>query len=215
MKRGLATGVLLVLVSSGCNLQKTLWQAGIPGLETPLVVTRSVPVAGYIEVDLAGSGLHLDSFTPATEECAAVLKPEAAVDYVASGPYGTFQRGEQTCNAIGLGSLREWRDRRPSQTNAVMSPRAQADYRVWYQDEKQVFLRGRFPLGALLGFSGLDDTIAVVPNTPVCQQPIREGVASMQYSQTGENPLYLLSGNAQCPILALLQPLPGSEIKRW
>ena len=215
MRRELASAVLLGVVAFGCNVQKTLWQAGIPGLETPLVVTRSVPVAGYLEVDLAGSGLHLDSFTPATAECATVLKPEAAVDYVASGPYGTFQRGEQTCNAIGLGSLREWRDRRPSQTTVVMSPRAQADYRVWYQDAKQVFLRGRFPLGGLLGFTGLDDSIALVPNTPVCQRPIREGVASMQYDQTGEDPLYLLSGDGRCPILALIQPLPGSEIKRW
>jgi hypothetical protein len=179
------------------------------------VVSRSVPVAGYLEVDLVGSGLHLDTFTPASEDCAAVLRPEAAVDYVANGPYGVFQRGDQTCDAIGLGSLREWRDRRPSQTNVVMIPRAQADYKVFHQDAKQVLLRGRFPLGGLLGFTGLDDTIAIVPNIPVCQRPIQSGVASMQFNQNGEFPLVLLSGDGECPITALLQPLPGSEIKRW
>jgi hypothetical protein len=210
MKRAPVGVLWLGLAVLGCNLQKGLWQAGIPGVKTPLVVTRSVPVAGYLEVDLAGSGLHLDSFTPASEDCAAVLRPEVSVDYVANGPYGVFQRGEQTCEAIGLGSLREWRDRRPSQTTVVMSPRAQADYRVWYQDKNQVFLRGRFPLGSLLGFTGLDDTIVVVPNTPVCRAPIQQGVASMQYDQNGPNPLYLLSGDGQCPILALIQPLPGS-----
>jgi hypothetical protein len=215
MRRRMIAATLLAAYALGCNVQRNLWQAGLPGLKTPLVVMRSAPVAGYLEVDLAGSGLHLDSFTPATQDCVEVLRPEAAVDYVANGPYGTFQRGEQTCDAIGLGSLREWRDRRPSQTNAVMVPRAQANYRVWYQDAKQVWLRGSFPLGGLLGFSGLDDSIAVVPNIPECQAPIRGTVASMQYYQNGENPLALLSGDGQCPILALIQPLPGSEIQRW
>jgi len=210
-----AVSLALLATAAGCNVQKSLWQAGIPGLKTPLMVTRSVPVAGYLEVDLAGSGLHLDSFTPASEACAEVLRPEAAVDYVANGPYGSFQRGDVSCDAIGLGSLGEWRDRRPSQTTVVMSPRAQADFRVWHQDATQVLLRGRFPLGALLGFTGMDDTIVVVPNTPVCQKPIREGVASMQYSQTGENPLVLLSGDGECPIRALVQPLPGSNIQHW
>jgi hypothetical protein len=200
---------------AGCNVQKNLWQAGIPGVKTPLVVVRSVPLAGYLEVDLVGSGLHLDTFTPASEDCATVMRPEAAVDYVASGPYGVFHRGDQTCEAIGLGSLREWRDRRPSQANVVMIPRAQANYEVYYKDAKQVLLRGRFPLGALLGFTGLDDSLAVVPNISVCQRPITSSVASMQYNQNGENPLVLLSGDGECPITALLQPLPGSEIKRW
>jgi len=209
-------GALLLWLgaTSGCNVQKNLWQAGIPGVKTPLVVTRSVPLAGYLQVDLVGSGLHLDTFTPANEDCAAVMRPEGSVDYVANGPYGLFQRGDQTCDAIGLGSLREWRDRRPSQTNVVMVPRAQADYKIYYQDARQVLLRGRFPLGGLLGFSGLDDTIAIVPNVAVCQKPIQSSVASMQYYQNGENPLVLLSGDGECPITALLQPLPGSAVQR-
>lgn len=213
--RWIVASAVAVAGIAGCNAQKALWQAGIPGVKTPLVVTRVVPVAGYLEVDLAGSGLHLDTFTPASEGCAEVMRPEAAVDYVASGPYGNFQRGDTTCEALGLGSLREWRDRRPSQTTVVMQPRAQADFRVWYRDESQVLLRGRFPLGALLGFTGLDDTIAVVPNTQACQQPIRSGVATIQYNQNGPDPLVLLSGDEGCPIRALVQPLPGSEIQRW
>jgi hypothetical protein len=217
MKRDLRAWLvaLLVVAATGCNVQKNLWQSGLPGLKSSFVVTKSEPVFGYIEADLVGSGMHLDSFTPNNADCAEVLKPEAAVDYVANGPYGTFQRGEQTCSAIGLGSLREWRDRRPSQTTVAMLPRAQADFRVVFQDSKQVFLRGRFPLGGLLGFTGMDDTIAIVPNIPECQQPIKQSVASMQYYQNGENPLVLLSGDGECPIRALLQPLPGSEIKQW
>ncbi|MCC6642914.1 MAG: hypothetical protein IT386_17270 [Deltaproteobacteria bacterium] len=213
--RGVAAGFVALVALTGCNAQKALWQAGIPGVKTPLMVTRTVPIAGYLEVDLAGSGLHLDTFTPATADCAEVMRVETTVDYVASGPYGNFQRGDATCEAVGLGSLREWRDRRPSQTNVVMQPRAQAAFAVWHRDPDQIFLRGRFPLGGLLGFTGLDDTIAVVPNTPECQQPIHDGVATMQYSQNGPNPLVLLSGSGECPIRALVQPLPGSEVRRW
>jgi hypothetical protein len=209
----LAAALALATACAGIS-RKAVWQAGIPGVSTPLVVMSTRPVAGYLEVDLSGSGLHLDTFTPADETCASVMKPEASVDYVASGPYGTFQRGDETCSAVGLGSLREWRDRRPSQTTVAMLPRAQASYRVWYQDDRQVFLRGRFPLGALLGFTGLDDTIAIVPNTPACQAPISAGVASMQYYQNGEEPLVLLSGREQCPIQALLQPPAPDGVSR-
>ena len=210
----LAMACLPVLGTVGCNVQKNLWASGLPGLSTSLVVSEVQPAAGYLEAQLQGQGWHLDTFTPADEACTALLRPGAEVAYVANGPYGTLGTGEELCQAIGLGSLREWRDRRPNQTTVVMIPRAQADYKVVYNDEKQVFLRGRFPLGSLLGFTGLDDTIAVVPNTSLCQEPIRDGVASMQYYQTGPHPLVLLSGDGQCPILALVQPLPGSEMQR-
>lgn len=210
----LATACVLASGLSGCNAQKNLWASGLPGLSTDLVVSEVQPVAGYLEVQLAGDGWKLDTFTPADEICLAMLKPGADVAYVANGPYGTLRSGDDVCQAIGLGSLREWRDRRPNQTTVVMIPRAQADYAVVFSDEKQVFLRGRFPLGSLLGFTGLDDAIAVVPNVAVCQRPIQEGVASLQYYQTGPHPLVLLSGDGQCPILALVQPLPGSEPPR-
>ncbi len=214
--KGALLGIALAgALASGCNVQKNVWAAGLPGVDTEMIVGSAVPVAGYIEVDLLGKGWKLHTFTPADEVCARMLEPESTVSYVANGPYGTLQSGGDVCQAIGLGSLREWRDRRPSQTTVVMIPRAQADYEVYYRDAKQVFLRGRFPLGSLLGFTGLDDTIAIVPNIPVCQRPIESGVASMQYYQTGENPIVLLSGAGECPILALLQPLPGSEVKRW
>lgn len=213
--RLLAVGLALLGLGSGCQTQQALWQAGIPGTKTSLVVASVVPVAGYLEVTLAGSGMRLDTFTPASETCAEVMRPEAAVDYVASGPYGNFQRGDTVCEAIGMGSLREWRDRRPSQTTVVMQPRAQSDFRVWARDDRQVLLRGRFPLGSLLGFTGLDDAIAVVPDSPSCQQPIRDGVATMQYDQQGPEPLLLLTRGEPCPIRALVQPLPGSQIQRW
>lgn len=208
-----ATGRVLVaaalaLAAAGCNVQKNLWSTGLPGLSTTLVVREVQPAAGYLEAQLAGQGWTLDTFTPADEVCASMLKPGADVDYVSNGPYGTLRSGDAICQAIGLGSLREWRDRRPSQTTVVMIPRAQADYRVVFSDEKQVFLRGRFPLGSLLGFTGLDDAIAVVPNAAVCQRPIQSGVASMQYYQTGPQPLVLLSGDGECPILGLIQPQP-------
>jgi hypothetical protein len=205
----LATGVSFA--TNGCNAQKAVWATGLPGTSTSLVVAGVHEAAGYLEATLEGKGWTLDTFTPDDEVCRAMLRPGAAVEYEARGPYGTLSAGGESCRAVGLGSLREWRDRRPNQTTVVMIPRAQADYRIFWSDEQQVFLRGRFPLGSLLGFTGLDDAIAVVPNTAVCRKPIEEGVASMQYYQSGPQPLVLLSGEGQCPILALVQPLPGGR----
>lgn len=199
--------LLLTAAVSACNLSRNVWQAGIPGVRTSFTVSKVVERGGYLDVTVTGEAARLRSFVPADAECAAVLVPEAAVDYLAIGPYGGFEREGQRCQAIGIGTLHEWRDRRP-ETPGSLIPRAQARYRVVYEDAELVFLRGRFPVTGRLGWVEGADTIAVVPRTPLCERPIRSGVASVEYYPRGKDVLALLSDAGRCPIEGLLQPQP-------
>lgn len=210
-RRATFVALMAAIVVAGCNVQRNVWQAGIPGTATPFTVTRARIVNGYLEAWITGPAAELHTFTPPSEDCMQVLRPEQHVDYVATTAYGRFTHEGVGCDAIGIGSLRQWRDRRPSQTTVVMSPRAQADFRVDYEGEDQIFLRGRFPLARLVGFVSLDDVMAVVPNQPACRQAIQGGVASMQYYQSGPQVLALLAGDQLCPITGLIQPLSPKD----
>ncbi len=195
---------------AGCNPQKTLWQLGLPTFRTPFTVGSLVERGGYLDATLAGSGFELRTFAPADDLCRVVLEPETQVEYVAVGPVGAFRRGDEQCHAVGIGSLREWRNRRPA-TQSLRDtpvPRVQASYRVVHRDDEVIFLRGRFPLASNLGFAGGGDTIAVVPNVPLCQRPIESGVSSMQFYPSGRRVLVLVSDRGLCDIVGLIQPLP-------
>jgi len=196
----------LGVAAVGCLGPRNTFQSGLPGSETPFSVTSVRPLAGVLDVTLAGPAASLRTFVPPGEACLTVLQPEATVQYRSAGPYGSFVRDGETCEAIGLGSLAQWRDRRPSQTKVVMSPRAQARFRVVQRGPDEILLRGRFPLAGLVGFVGLDDSLAVVPNDAACRRAVESGVASMQYYQQGPDVLALLSGDQLCPITGLIRP---------
>jgi hypothetical protein len=201
-----------VLVAAlGCNPSRALYQAGLPGVTTPFSVARVVERGGYLDAILRGKAGELRVFAPADEACAAVLAPEATVAFSSEGAGGTMERDGRVCRGVGRGSLEEWRDRRARPgTLQTTIPRAQAAYRVVYRDADVVFLRGRFPLAGLIGWSEVGDTVAVVSDTEVCREPIAAGVASLEYRPAGPNVLALVTRQGLCPIEGLLQPLPGS-----
>jgi len=72
-------------------------------------------------------------------------------------------------------------------------------------------LRGNFPLAGYLGFAGVSDVVAVVPQSPECQGSIESGVASMEYRGKGSRALVLLGGDAPCQMRGLIQP-PSQSI---
>jgi hypothetical protein len=216
MQRGapalLALG-LLVGALSACNTQKAGFQMGAPGVGTDMAVSKLKQRAGYLDVTLAGNGWSLRTFLPANEVCTRVTRGEAAVRYLNSGPYGTVERDGERCEAAGMGSLHEWRDRQPRSQSASIIPSGRAEFRTVYEDEEVVFLRGRFPQTGRVGFSGMGDSIAVVANSAVCQRPIESGRATIEFFPGGRNVLTLGSRDGRCPIEGLIRPLGPADLE--
>jgi hypothetical protein len=199
-------------LSSACSPSKTAFQLGVPGTSVEMTVARAAPRDGYLDLELRAPDFSLRSFVPASELCMRVAERGARVQYHAGSPYGTLVRGGDRCDASGMASLREWRNRRPRETSELV-PSGQATYRVVYQDEELSFLRGVFPLVGLLGFSGMGDTIAVVPNTPECRRAIESATSTVEYFHAGRNVLTLSSREGRCNIEALLRPLAESDVQ--
>ena len=213
--RGLCIGLALggfVLGTSACNPSKTKMQLGIPGTGVDMTVTQANPRGGYLDTELQGDGFTLRTWLPASELCQRVVSAEAPVRYSSNSSYGTFILGDDRCEAIGIADLREWRNRRPRQTSRVI-PSGRASYGVVYQDEEVSFLRGSFPLVGLLGFSGMGDSIAVVPNTALCQGPIGRDTSTIEYFHGGRNVLTLSSSEGRCNIEGLIRPLSGADVQ--
>ena len=187
--------------------QKTAFQLGLLGSHLEMTVVRVVPRGPYLEVWLHAPGLELVSFAPADALCREVLAEESAIAYRSGGTGGSFERAGQRCEAAGIGSLEEWRARRPQPRTSSPVPSGPASFRVIYQDEELAFARGRFPLAALLGWTGSGDTVAAIPNTEICRRPLESGVGTLQYFRGGRHVLTLTSEGGLCPIAGLLVPL--------
>jgi hypothetical protein len=188
--------------------QKTSFQLGLPGSRIAMTVARVVPRGPYLEALLRAPGLELTSYAPADAPCARVLAEEQQVEYASGGWGGSFERAGERCEAAGIGSLPEWRKRRPQPRTRSPVPSAPASYRVIYEDEQIALARGRFPLAGLLGWAGGDDSVAAIPNSPVCHAPLRSGAGTMQYFPGGREVLALMGQWGPCPIVGLLAPPP-------
>jgi hypothetical protein len=202
------------LVALACNPSKNAFQLGVPGSRVEMNVARATPRFGILDTELHGAGWTLHTYLPASARCQRVVAGETGVAYLSSGPYGTLLRGNERCAAIGIGSLREWRNRRPRSASggAAVIPSAQASYRRVFEDEEVVFLRGNFPLASLLGFAGLGDTIAVVPRVAVCQRAIESTTSTLEFFHAGRNVLTLSSADGRCNILGLVRPPAPADL---
>jgi hypothetical protein len=187
--------------------EKTAFQLGLFGSQLDMTVVRVAPHGPYLEVWLQAPGLDLVSWAPADALCREVLAEESRIAYRSGGTGGSFERAGQRCEASGIGSLEEWRERRPQPRTPSPVPSAPASYRVIYQDDELAFARGRFPLASLLGWTGSHDTVAAIPNTPICQRPLRSSAGTLQYFRGGREVLTLTSEEGLCPITGLLVPL--------
>src|SRR5262245_26087532 len=112
---------------------------GIPGVDTAFRVTRAEERGEFIDATLAGAAGALRVFAPPSETCRRVLAPEASVEFAMKGA-GRMTRDGDGCDAAGIGPLEELRQRRGNPTGLIV-PRAQASYRVVYEDAAGAFLR--------------------------------------------------------------------------
>jgi hypothetical protein len=164
--------------------------------------------AGFLDTVLRGENLVRRLYFPPTETCQAILVRDADVEYVRSGRWGVVRSEAEVCEPVGIGLLAQWRDR-SNRPVGRRTPRGQATFTVFYQDEEVALARGRFPVANFLGWVGADDTIAVIPRRPECRGPLESGASTMEFRISGRHALLLAPGQNPCPIVGLIRPPPG------
>jgi hypothetical protein len=195
------------LVLGGCSLDSVVAAAGIPGTRYPAQIKNVKERGSYIDAFVDAGGFQYRLFFPANDTCRGLLTDPAGLSFTWLGLMGRVTRGEERCDAVGVLSLRAWRDRQPRKSREPL-PRAPARYHQVYLDAEIIQLHGRFPLASQLGFSGSGRLIVVIPNDENCDGFGERGTASMEYRVTGPHPLTLLDKDKICPVLGLAQPPP-------
>jgi hypothetical protein len=179
-----------------------------PFSSTDASVNAVSELGPYLLVELRGRGANLTLFTPVTETCARVLRPEASVVYSKSGIFGRITRDNESCDPVGVASLAAWRDRTFRRRGRPL-PRAQVQFTTLYEGKQLVLLRGRFPMVGRVGIPGGFDLVAMVANDAVCRPVIERGVASMEFRDAGPMPFSLVGERARCEVLGFAAP-PGA-----
>ena len=208
--RSVALAASLCLVFAACNLRTNMWRMGLGSWATDLTVARVESRWVFLESTLVGHGLSLTVYTPASEECAHVMQLEEPVDYVERGVGGRFLRDGVQCDTVGIGPplVQRTRGGRGGSLRSQPIPRERSSFRVVFEDEEVMLLRGRFVLASRIGWRGGQDSVAVVPNESRCRLAVEGGVASMEFRPAGRNTLSLVSREGPCPIIRLIIPPP-------
>ena len=206
----------IALLALSCAHSTTVWRMRIRGASTEFTVAGVVPRGGYLDVSLTGQS-PLRTFIPDTVECRRIVKSGARVRYVWDGALGNLSEpvGSRSCQAVGIGSLGEWRLTRPEDTGlpqGQLLPREVARYRVVFRDKDVILARGFFPLTRHVGWVGPAEAIVVMSNTPGCTRgPAALGTASLEYFPAGERVLGLVAKDRWCDVEALLLPLAAAR----
>ncbi len=177
---------------------------------------RSVQVASlqqrwhYLDVSLSPGSLRF--FFPNDDVCRKILRRNAEVVYVKRGPLGEVKNdaGER-CEPVGIASLRAWRDRSFRPRTQTPVPRSHATFEVVHRDGELAYARGRFLLASLVGWTNVDDTIALLPDTKSCQKPIESGIGSMEFRYSGKVPYRIVAGGEDCPIVGFVRPVADAN----
>ena len=212
MRRIAVLLLLLPPIALACATSTTAWRMRIRGTSTEFTVERAVPRGGYLDVSLRGAS-PLRTFLPDTVECRQLTKSGARVRYVWDGALGALAEpaGSRSCQAVGIGSLSEWRLTRPEDTGLPQGqglPREVARYRVVFRDQDVILARGSFPLTRHVGWVGPAEALVVMKNTPACLRgPAARSTASLEYFPAGDQVLGLVDHDRWCEVEALLLPL--------
>lgn len=177
----------------------------VPFTSTEVQVQGAVARSVYIDTILAGSKFSGRLFFTMTEHCRRMLREGATLKYTRSGPWGELSDSEGVCVPVGIGALSQWRDRNRKPRRAGMQ-RSPAHFEVVFQDDEYALARGRFPMAAALGWTRADDTIAVVPLSETCREPLERGQAAVEYRTNGPEALLLISPSGRCAIEGLIIP---------
>ena len=209
--RRLTLGLLLIAVgalASACSWDSVLAAAGLPGTHFDADVGPATVRGDYLDARVEAGGFDYRFLFPNDPVCRSLLA-ESDLRFVWLAVLGRVTNGRQQCDAVGVMSLRAWRDRQPRPPGGPL-PRAAANFDVVYSDPDLFQLLGRFPLASQLGFTGTQQLVLVLPNAGACKRFDGSGTASMEYRATGPDPLTLISGDRLCVVEGVAQPVrPG------
>ena len=202
------TSLGAILACAGCS--------SLPGVSNapkfPLTmdtVRVFEPVArfGYLEATLQeGDGPPLRFYFPDDPTCRALLQEGAQVEYGGTGTLGNVKgaAADGRCEPLGTSSLGPWHARTYTPRERLART-AVARFELMHEDDEVVWLRGRFPLGRVLGWSH-DDLVAVLPSRPECRTIAARREATMTYYRRGDWLFDLRVGEARCEVIGMLQP---------
>lgn len=206
---GRVAALALVAGFAGCTSDQIVMRTGLPGASAGATLELLAERGDYLDVVMASGGLRYRFFLPDDESCRALFISEQPVSYANAGPFGRLAAGTAECDPVGILSLVEWRDRGPHHQAAAVIPRDQVLLRERVYDDAQLTLiRGSYSLASLIGIMGVEDLLAVIPNTPECQGLSVPGSASMEFRPAGKRAYTLVNGGALCSVLGFVRPGP-------
>jgi hypothetical protein len=206
MRRGPRWLALAAGVALGCA-EQLLADLGVPVAEGYARITDVAPRGGYLEAGLAGPNATLRFLFPASRDCRTVLQAAGGVDWHRVGAIGEVSRGATSCEAVGIASLPEWRDRRGPTITSALPHGEEARFAVVYADPSVILVRGGFPQAVHVGWRRTGDSVAVLPHTAECRAAADAGHAPMAHHPEGPVALSLGATAGACPILGLARPL--------
>ncbi len=212
----LLLSLVILLSLAGCaSGSKIAFQSGLPGMRVGMEVVRVVERAGYLEAHLQLEDVSIQAYTAPSEVCREVFEEGVRIDFVDNGPRGRWRRGEVDCDGLGFGPLEVWRDRstRSTRGGGTPIPRAQANFRVVYQDDEVAYLSGSFPLAGRFGFTGANLMTAIVANEGECVGVIEGRTSGMEYRPSGRLAYSFTGPKGQCRIAGFAMPVRAATTK--
>lgn len=216
MRRIACLCLALLGAVSGCSTARDVGryteQRLNPFASTRVALLSVERLGPYLAVEVRLRGALLTFFAPAAEaDCAQLLRPEASVTYRQHGHFGRFEDGALRCEAVGVGALAAWRDRRPrDRRDASVVPRATARFREIGREGDVALARGRFPLASRVGVPSGFDLIAFL-QLPACAEPLARGIAAMEFRAAGQDAIRLVAPGEPCVVRGFATPLDGSR----
>jgi len=196
-----------------CSTEEIVMNTGVPGVAVRADIEVLAERGDYLDAVVRTGGRTYRFFFPNRDDCRALLAdPEAR--FRLDGIAATVRTESALCDAVGILSLRAWRDRqgraarqRDTAGTRSLVTRDRIEYQVFYRDPDLFLARGRFRLAAEIGWPVGVDTVAAFPSSEECAG-VRENVrGTMEFRETGPEPFTVLDGSTLCPVLGFAQPL--------
>ncbi|RIL03088.1 MAG: hypothetical protein DCC71_15490 [Proteobacteria bacterium] len=211
MQRLLASAFVVAAALPGCETARDAASSAAYELNpfgaTDLSVQALSLHGPYLLAVVAGRDERMRLLAPVSDVCVRVLQPEARVRYAKSGAFGRIGRDGEACDAAGVASLEQWRDRQPRQRIESVVPRATARWEPLFRDERWIFVRGRFPLASKIGIAAGYDLVAMLPADAACSAAAERREATLEFRQAGRTPYRLLVGERSCPVEGFALPV--------
>lgn len=217
-KRRVGKRRLLTTLALGGPLAcaRVAMETGAPGVPVRAHIDVIAERHTYVDAMVEAGGKRYRFFFPRSEACRGVLGSPGA-RFELAGVLGTARTPDAECPAVGILSLRAWRDRQGRAAYGAgrgsLVPSDRIEYRVVYSDEDVFLARGRFRVAAQIGWPGGADTIAVFPNVDACRGVRERRRGTMEFRAAGDTPFSVVVASVRCPVLGFAQILGEERVR--